>query len=274
MALAIQLQGRAVGADSSPADRVALHAHDTQALAALATPGPMGDWQARVPPGSYDISYFKAGHRPVLHGPYEAAHADPMDAYVVAQLDLKRAPGSAVLDDTLRVWGKRGATDFALAPDGTPALMLNGATAPGLGTPASADLSFTGDFTLEFSLWLMAGTPASSALLSSGASWSADSCIFYLDSRKLTLVVYGPPAQTGSGVVPVGQWASVVATRRSGVLRFVVDGALHLSASFSAEIAFGKNQTLLGAAGWTEASPIGYLRSCRMTAAARPEYWV
>lgn len=49
---------------------VSIHNHTTKELVATATPATNGDWTASVPPGTYDISYWADGCRPVTHGPY------------------------------------------------------------------------------------------------------------------------------------------------------------------------------------------------------------
>lgn len=66
----VAVNGKATTQAGNAAGIVSLHDHATKALVATATPATNGDWTASVEPGTYDISYWADGCRPVTHGPY------------------------------------------------------------------------------------------------------------------------------------------------------------------------------------------------------------
>jgi len=69
----VTMSGRVTVSTGGPADEVVIRAWASRKLVARVYPDSNGDWTAQVPPGTYDVSYIKAGCAPVVHGPYEVA---------------------------------------------------------------------------------------------------------------------------------------------------------------------------------------------------------
>lgn len=64
------IAGNVIVAGNGGADQVVIRDWTTRELAKIVVPASNGDWEAEVPEGQYDLTYFAANCQPVCHGPY------------------------------------------------------------------------------------------------------------------------------------------------------------------------------------------------------------
>ncbi|SEG35128.1 carboxypeptidase regulatory-like domain-containing protein, partial [Thauera chlorobenzoica] len=66
----VTLSGNVTTTSGGPADEVVVRVWASRKLETRVYPAANGDWSAEVPPGTYDVTYLRAGCEPVCHGPY------------------------------------------------------------------------------------------------------------------------------------------------------------------------------------------------------------
>lgn len=66
----VLMSGRATLTTGGPVDFIVIRADPSRSHVQTVTPDAAGYWQTEVPPGSYDVTYFKEGCAPIIHGPY------------------------------------------------------------------------------------------------------------------------------------------------------------------------------------------------------------
>jgi hypothetical protein len=145
-----------------------------------------------------------------------------------------------------------------------------------LSVPTTPALGFgTGDYTIEFYMYLTA-SPASSSKYTlldfrTAANAQAHTCYVLNSAGTLYLGFYNGSADTTSSSQPVtlNNWVHCVWTRSSGVLKIFVNGVQAYSASMTADYTSTRPLTIGAPPGGGSEFLFGYIADLRITKAAR-----
>lgn len=195
----------------------------------------------------------------------------PDFANVSSLLHFDGSGGSTTFTDQKGLtWSAIGNAQISTAQSkfGGSSLLLDGA-GDGIQTGATAAFDFgTGDFTVEFFLYVIAHTNATAALLSSGAaSWVTGERVMRFDTgAKLSLYTYEIGNIIGVTSFPTGAWKHVALCRSGTTMRLFYDGAVDATATIGGAVNFNtSSKTLIGNSVFDGLSLNGYVEEFRAT---------